>query len=154
MMLLKERWVGGNLSFFGPSSLNTKKVCLTSSKSKRVLLWFVLYFSGLQRLNCTKNHPSESSLEFLDSLNYENTIKHVLVRAHKIHESVLYQAFFCLFFELAKNEDGPKFAFLDSLNLYKKEGKGRVISMSFYILAASLVSLNKAPVLSLLTVGS
>ena len=60
-------------------------------------------------------------MEFLDSLNYENAIEHVLVRAHKIHESVLYQAF-CLFFELAKNEDGPEFAFLDSLNFYKKEG--------------------------------
>ena len=66
----------------------------------------------------------ESSLEFLDSINYENTVEHVLVWARKIHKSVLYQAFFSLFFELAKNEDGPKFAFLDSLNLYKKEGKG------------------------------
>ena len=64
--------------------------------------------------------PLESLLEFLDSLNYENTVEHVLVWAHKIHESVLYQAFFCLFFELAKNEYGPEFAFLDSLNLYKK----------------------------------
>ena len=93
-------------------------------------------------------------MEFSDSLNNENTVEHVLVWARKIHESMLYQAFFFLFFELAKNEDGPEFAFLDSLNLYKKEGKGRVISMSFYILAASLVSLNKAPVLSLSTVGS
>ena len=63
-------------------------------------------------------------MEFSDSLNYENTVKHVLVRARKIHELVLYQAIFCLFFELAKNEDGPEFAFLDSLNLYNKEGKG------------------------------
>ena len=37
---------------------------------------------------------------------------------------MLYQAFFCLFFELAKNEESPEFAFLDSLNLSKKEGKG------------------------------
>ena len=59
---------------------------------------------------------------FSDSLNYENTNEHVLVWARKIHESVLYLAFFCLFFELAKNEDGPEFCFLDSLNLYKKEG--------------------------------
>ena len=71
-----------------------------------------------------KGPPLESSLEFSDSLNYENTVKHVLVRARKIHELVPYQAFFCLFFELAKNEYGPEFAFLDSLNLYKKEGKG------------------------------
>ena len=71
-----------------------------------------------------KKHPLESSLEFSDSLNYENTVEHVLVRARKIHESVLYQAFFFLFFELAKNEDCPEFAFLDSLNLYKKEGNG------------------------------
>ena len=92
-------------------------------------------------------------MEFSDSLNYENIIEHVLVRARKIHESVLYQAFFCLFFELAKNEDGPQFAFLDSLNLYKKDGKG--ISFTFfYIMAASLVFLNKEPVLSLSTVGS
>ena len=65
-------------------------------------------------------------MEFSDSLNYENIDEHVLVQARKIHESVLYQAFFFLFFELAKNEDGPKCAFLDSLNLYKKEGKGKV----------------------------
>ena len=63
-------------------------------------------------------------MDFLDSLNYENTIEHVPVRARKIHESVLYQAFFFLFFKLAKNEDGPEFSFLDSLNLYKKEEKG------------------------------
>ena len=63
-------------------------------------------------------------MEFSESLNYENTIEYVLVRAHKIHKSVLYQAFFCLFFELAKNEEGPEFSFLDSLSLYKKEGKG------------------------------
>ena len=63
-------------------------------------------------------------MEFSGSLNYENTIEHVLVQDHKIHESVLYQELFCLFFELSKNEEGPEFAFLDLLNLYKKEGKG------------------------------
>ena len=91
-------------------------------------------------------------MEFLDSLNYENTVDHVLVWARKIHESMLYQAFFYLFFELAKNEDGPKFAFLDSLNLYKKEGR-EVNSRVLYIMVASLVSLNKALVLSLSIVG-
>ena len=63
-------------------------------------------------------------MEFLDSENYENTIKHPLVWARKIHESLLYQAFFYFFFKLVKNEEGPEFSFLDSLNLYKKEGKG------------------------------
>ena len=92
-------------------------------------------------------------MKFSDSLNYENTVEHVLVQAHKIHELVLYQAFFFLFFELAKNEDGPEFAFLDSLNLYNKEGKGKVIPYFCYIMAASLISLNKARVLSLSTVG-
>ena len=79
-----------------------------------------------------KGPSLESYLDFLDSLNYEKTIEHVLVRAHKIHESVLYQAFFCLFFELAKNEDGPEFSFLDSLNLYKKEGKGSSFTCFLY----------------------
>ena len=37
---------------------------------------------------------------------------------------MLYQAFFFLFFDISKNEEGLEFAFLDSLNLYKKEGKG------------------------------
>ena len=55
---------------------------------------------------------------------YENTNEHVLVWACKIHELVLYQAFFCLFFKLAKSEEGPKFVFLDSLKIYEKEGKG------------------------------
>ena len=100
-----------------------------------------------------KNHPLESSLEFLDSLNYENTIEHVLVQARKIHESVLYQASIYLFFELDKNEDGPEFAFLDSLNFTRKRGN-KVHSQVFYIMVASLVSLNKAPVLSLSIVGS
>ena len=86
-------------------------------------------------------------MEFPDSLNYENTIKHSLIRYPKIHESVLYQAFFCLFFELAKNDEGLDFGFLQSLNLYKKEGR-EVHSHVFYIMAASLVSLNKVPVLS------
>ena len=36
---------------------------------------------------------------------------------------MLYQAFFYFFFELIKNEEGLEFAFLDSLNLYKKEGR-------------------------------
>ena len=92
-------------------------------------------------------------MEFSDSLNYENTIKHVLVQAHKIHESMLYQELFCLFFELSKNEEGPELNFLYSLNLYKKEGR-EVHSLVFYIMEASLVSLNKAPVLSLSTAGS
>ena len=71
-------------------------------------------------------------MEFSDSLNYENIVKHVLVWALKIHESVLDQAFFSLFFELAKNEDGPEFAFLDSLNLYKTEGKGSSFTCLLY----------------------
>ena len=78
---------------------------------------------------------------------------HSLIRAHKLHELVLYQELLCLFFELTKNEEGPEFAFLDSLNLYKKEGR-EVHSHVFYIMAVSLTSLNKASVLSLLTVGS
>ena len=44
---------------------------------------------------------------------------------------MLYQTFFYLFFELANNEEGPDFAFLDSLNLYKKEGKGS--SLTFFL---------------------
>ena len=36
---------------------------------------------------------------------------------------MFYQASFYLFFELANNEEGPEFAFLDSLKLYNKEGK-------------------------------
>ena len=37
---------------------------------------------------------------------------------------MLYKAFFYLFFDISKSEEGPEFSFLDSLNLYKKEGKG------------------------------
>ena len=70
-------------------------------------------------------------MEFSNSLNYENTVEHVLVWARKIHESVLYQAFFYLFFELVNNEESLEFSFLDSLNLYKKEGKE--ISFTFLL---------------------
>ena len=104
------------------------------------------------RLILRKSTPLESSLEFSDSQKYENIDEHSLIQACKIHKSVLYQTFFCLLFELVKNEEGPEFAFLDSLNLYKKEGR-EVHSHVFYIMVASLVSLNKAPVLSLSTVG-
>ena len=116
------------------------------------MVCFILFRPRETKLD-EKGPPLESSLEFSDSLNYENTVKHVLVRACKIHESMLYRAFFCLFFELSKNEEGTEFAFLDSLKLYKKEGR-EVHSHVFYIMAASLVSLNKAPVLSLSTVES
>ena len=57
MLLLKGRRVGGNLTFFMPPWLSTKKVRLTYSEAKRVLLWYVLYFSNLRRLNWMKNHP-------------------------------------------------------------------------------------------------
>ena len=66
----------------------------------------------------------ETSLEFSDSQNYENIIENSLIRAHKICKLVLYQAFFCFFFERVKNEEGLEFDFLDLLNLYKKEGRG------------------------------
>ena len=67
--------------------------------------------------------PIESYLEFSNPQNYEKITEHPLTHARKIHKSVHYQAFFCFFFEFFKNEEGPKFSFLDSLNLYKKEGK-------------------------------
>ena len=86
MLLLKQRWVGGILNFFGPPRLNMKKVHLTSSEAKRVLLWFVLYFSGLKRLNWMKIPPLESSLEFSESINYENNVNYSLIRARKIQE--------------------------------------------------------------------
>ena len=105
-----------------------------------------LYFSYLKRLNWTKNPPLQSSLEFSDSLKYENSIEHLLVRSCKIHESVLYQAFFYLFFELSKNEEGLEFSFLDLSDLYKKEGR-EVHSHVFYIMVVSLI------VLILSTVG-
>ena len=123
MLLLKECWVGGNLTFFGPPRLSTKKVHLNFLKAKRVLMWFVLYFSSLRRLNWMKKNPHGIFFGVFRLSKYENTNDHVLVRARKIHESMLYQAFFCLFFKLAKNEDGPEFFFLESLSLYKKERK-------------------------------
>ena len=84
------------------------------------MVCFILFQPQETKLD-KKGPPLESSLEFSYSLNYENTVEHVLVRARKIHELVLYQAFFYLFFELAKNEEGLELDFLDSLNLYKKE---------------------------------
>ena len=41
---------------------------------------------------------------------------------------MFYQAFFFLFFKLAKNEDGPEFTFLDSLK-FNREGKEEVFSV-------------------------
>ena len=68
----------------------------------------------------------DSSLEFSDSLNYENTVEHVLVRAHKIHESVLYQAFFFLFFELVKKLRWSRVCFLGLVKPLqeRREGEG------------------------------
>ena len=110
--------------FFKPCGIIWKRNTLFSLQLRRVFSGIVLSLFQTWGTKITeKGTPLESSLEFSDSLNNENTIDHVLVWAHKIHESVLYQAFFYLFFELAKNEEGPEFNFLDSLNLYKKEGK-------------------------------
>ena len=105
------------------------------------------------RLNWTKKDTLGVFFGVFRLSKYENTNEDVLVWAHKIHKSVLYQAFFCLFFDLSKNEEGPDFAFLDSLNLYKKEGR-EVHSHVFYIMAASLVSFTKVLVLSLSIIGS
>ena len=52
------------------------------------LWWFVLYFSGLRRLNCTKNDPTGVFFRVFIPSKYENNNEHVLVRARKIHESV------------------------------------------------------------------
>ena len=87
------------------------------------MVCFILFRPWETKLD-EKAPPLESSLDFSHCLKYENIDEHVLVQDRKIHKSVLYQAFFCLFFELAKNEEGPEFALLDLLNLYKKEGKG------------------------------
>ena len=62
-----------------------------------------------------KNHPLVFFFVVFRLSKYENTNEHVLVRARKIHESVLCQAFFCLFFEISKTEEGLEFAFLDSI---------------------------------------
>ena len=45
---------------------------------------------------------------------------------------MLYQEFFYLFFKLANNEEGPEFSFLESLNLYTKEGKGSSLTCLLY----------------------
>ena len=124
MLLLKEHWVGGNLTLFGPSWLNTKKEHPTSSEAKRVLLWFFLYFFVLGRLDWMKKDPLGVFFRVFKLFKLWKHHRACTSWAHKIHESVLYQAFFCLFFEVPKNEEGPEFDFLDSLNLYKKEGKG------------------------------
>ena len=131
MLLLKGRWIGGNLIFFGSSWLSTKNVRLTYSEAKRFLLWYVLYFSGLRRLNWTKNSPLESSLDFSDSLNYENIVEHSLIQAHKIHESVLYQAFFFLFFELVKKWRWSRVCFLGLIKPLQEIGEGKFIHMYF-----------------------
>ena len=140
-------------SFFGPCRLTMKKEYLSSPELREFSYGLLFTFTDLGDQIYKKEPPLESSLEFSDSQNYENIVDHSLIQDHKIHESVLYQAFFCLFFELSKNECGREFYFLHSLNLYKKEGKGSSFTF-FYIMASSLVSLNKAPVLSLSTVGS
>ena len=54
---------------------------------------------------------------------------------------MLYQSFFCLFFELAKNEDGPEFAFLDSLK-FNREGKEE--AFSWFLVSGNMSSLNIA----------
>ena len=68
-----------------------------------------------------KSPPLESSSEFSDSQNYENTNEHLLVWACKIHESVTYQELFSPLFKLVKNEERLELTFLDSLKLSKKD---------------------------------
>ena len=126
--------------FLGPYELSTKKVYLSPSGAKRVLMWIVLYFSGLRRLNCMKNHPLESSSDFSYFQNYENTNRNLLIRAHKIHKSMTCQALYSPLFNLVKNEERLELNFLDSLKLnknYKQE------FLSLVINSGSMSSLNK-----------
>ena len=66
-----------------------KNVYLSPSGTKRGLMWifFILFWPRDTKLDETIP-PQEYSLELLVSLNYENTVEHVLVRARKIHELV------------------------------------------------------------------
>ena len=90
----------------------------------------------LRRLYLRKITPLESSLEFLDSENYESTNEHSLIRARKIHEYVTYEALFSLLFKLVKNEEILELTFLDLLKLNKK-GKEEIYSLGYKLLDTS-----------------
>ena len=130
MLLLKEHWVGGNLTFFRLSWLSTKKVCLTSLEAKRVILWFFLYFFSLRRLNWMKNHPLESSLYFLDSQNMKTPMSMYYFGLVKSTNQWLYQALFSPLFKLVKTEERPELIFLDSLKFYMKD-KEELLSLGY-----------------------
>ena len=88
MPLLKMHRSGISLPIFVPCQLSMKKVYLSPSGAKRVLMCIVLYFSNIKRINCTKNHPPRAFFGVFRLSKHENTNEHVLVQAHKIHELV------------------------------------------------------------------
>ena len=84
MLLLKEHWVGGNLTFFGPPRLSTKKVRLLRKLREFFCVCFILFRPQETKLY-EKSPPGVFFGVFRHS-KYENTNKHVLVWARNIHE--------------------------------------------------------------------
>ena len=72
----------------------------------------------------------ESCSYFLESQNYENTNEHLLVRAHKIHEPLTYQALFSLIFKIVKIEERLELTFVDSLKFNGKD-KEELLSLGY-----------------------
>ena len=80
-------------------------------------------------------------MEFSDSLNMKTPSEHVLVRTHKIHESVTLSSIIPSSSSLSKNEERLELTFLDSLK-FNREDKEEVFF--WFSVSGSMSSLNIA----------
>ena len=68
MFLLKEHWVGGNLTFFRTFLTKYEEGAPFLLQNLREFLRYVLYFFTFRRLNWTKKEPPESLIWHFQTL--------------------------------------------------------------------------------------
>ena len=109
---------------------------------KRVLLWYVLYFSDLRRLNWTKKDPPGVFFGVFRLSKCENTSWACTSSGSlnpRISDTIKH--YFLFSSSLLKNEERFELTFLDSLK-FNREGKEEVFS--WFSVSGSMSSLNIA----------
>ena len=109
---------------------------------KRVLLWYVLHFFGLRRLNWTKKDPPRV---LFGVFRLSKLWKHCRACTSsgslnpRISDTIKHYSLFSS--SLSKNEERSELTFLDSLK-FNREGKEEVFF--WFSVSGSMSSLNKA----------
>ena len=130
----------------------------SSTEVKRVLLWYVLYFFGLKRLNWMKKDPPGVFFGVFRLSKCENTNWACTSSSSLnpwISDTIKHYSLFSS--SLLKNEERSELTFMDSLK-FNREGKEK--NFSWFLVSGSMSFLNIAPTVfsnthvSLFTFGS